>query len=214
QVRFRHGRALDVPAGPTAAPGAVPAGQVRGGRLPQHEVARVALVWGNLDARAGQHLLGGAARQLPVAGEGGDVEQNVAFGLVRMATVDQPLAHRDDPVDVPGGIGDDIGGVGAQPRHVLVVGLGIPAGDPVDGDAQLRRGRIDLVVHVGDVARIHHLRVQAPQQPHEQAEDHRWAGIADVHVVVDGRTADVDGDALRIERLETLEPAGEAVVER
>src|SRR5262245_14875775 len=41
EMRCRHRRALDVPAGPAAAPGAVPTDDLRLRRFPEHEVARV-----------------------------------------------------------------------------------------------------------------------------------------------------------------------------
>src|SRR5262249_39003013 len=95
----RHGRALDGPAGPALAPRAVP-GRLAGlGRLPQREVAGVALLVADLDAGAGGHLLGVAVAQLAVVVVLGDVEVDVARRGVGEALVDQPLDRRDDVGD-------------------------------------------------------------------------------------------------------------------
>src|SRR5690242_8970491 len=57
EVALDHRRAFEVPAGPAAAPRAVPADHALAARLPQHEVGGVALVRRDLDAGAGDHLL-------------------------------------------------------------------------------------------------------------------------------------------------------------
>ena len=70
QLGHRHGRAFDMPARP-AEPGDAcrrrPARLARLRRLPQHEVHLVALVGGDVDAGAGQHLVERAPRQRAVA---------------------------------------------------------------------------------------------------------------------------------------------------
>src|SRR5262249_22224209 len=67
----RHGRALDVPAWATRrryAGGRRPRGLARLRRLPQYEIHGIALVRGNLDARATDHLVARPARQLSLVG--------------------------------------------------------------------------------------------------------------------------------------------------
>src|SRR3546814_9355559 len=66
QMRLDHRRAFDVPAGAAPAPGRIPADHLRLRRLPQHEVGRVPLVAGDLDAGAGDHRLAVAAPQRAV----------------------------------------------------------------------------------------------------------------------------------------------------
>src|SRR3546814_10077170 len=63
EILLDHRRAFDMPARPATAPGAVSARQVGRRRLPQHEIGRVALVGGHLDAGAGDHVVTAAARQ-------------------------------------------------------------------------------------------------------------------------------------------------------
>src|SRR6516225_12217963 len=98
------------------------------------------------------------------------------------------------------------------------VALEIPVGfrrQIADRDAELSRPRIDLVVHVGDVARVGDVLwpVNVPQQPEQHVEDNRWARIANVGEVVDGRAAHVYTHALGIERREYPLLARQRIVE-
>jgi hypothetical protein len=79
--------------------------------------------------------------------------------------------------------------------------------------AALGGARVDLVVHVGDVADIGHAREAPPQQPRQHVEHHHRPGIAQVGEVIDGRPADIHAHMLRIERREGLDAPGQAVVE-
>src|SRR5512146_1548398 len=66
EMGLAHRRAFDMPAGPAAAPGAIPSRQSGGRRLPQDEIRRIALIVRDLDPRAGDHLVAVAARELAV----------------------------------------------------------------------------------------------------------------------------------------------------
>src|SRR3546814_8641698 len=68
QMLLDHGRAFDMPARPPASPGRLPAGKVVRRRLPQHEIRRVALEWGNFHPRTRLHRLARAARKLAIVG--------------------------------------------------------------------------------------------------------------------------------------------------
>src|SRR5262249_52869121 len=57
EIGGAHGRALDMPAGTSAAPRTFPAGLVTGGLLPQHEDERALLGGGDGDARAGPQFV-------------------------------------------------------------------------------------------------------------------------------------------------------------
>ena len=213
QVRGGHRRALDVPAGPAQPPGRVPARLGRVGGLPQHEVAGIALVRGHLDARAREHLVHRPARELAVVGVAGDREQHVAVGGIGVAAVDQGLDHGDDLRDVGGGVRLDVLRGDPKPFHVLSVDGGEAVGDLGDRHAQRLRGGVDLVVHVGDVAGVEQPRMAPPQQSGQHVEDHRPAGVADVHVVVDRGSAQVHRHAVRVERREGFQAAVQVVVQ-
>ncbi|MEW5309210.1 MAG: hypothetical protein WDW38_001113 [Sanguina aurantia] len=72
-----HRRTLDMPPRTTAAPRAVPASDLRRGRLPQHEVGGVIFVRRNFDPGAGDQLLGVATGEGAIGGERIDVEPSM-----------------------------------------------------------------------------------------------------------------------------------------
>ena len=74
------------------------------------------------------------------------------------------------------------------------------------------RGRVDLVVYIRDVARIHDLGVEHVEQAVEHVEHHCRAAVADVYEVVHGRSADVDGDPFGINWGKGFFAAGRGVV--
>ena len=128
----RHGRALDVPARPAAAPRRVPRRLARLGRLPEREVDRAALRLVDVDAGAGrlEQLLERAVRQRAVAGERLDVEVHaLAVDHVGVARVDQLADEVEHPLDVLGGV-----------RAVV-------------GVADVRAGRSCVAVHVLELVR-------------------------------------------------------------
>ncbi|MNU40832.1 hypothetical protein D3C71_295550 [compost metagenome] len=204
QGLFDHGRAFDVPAGTTLAPGRRPGRLVRLGRLPQDEVVGVLLVGGDLDAGAGDHVVQIATRQRAVGRIGGDVEQDMTLGRIGVASVDDSLDLGRDGVDVVGDVRGDVGRADVQQAHVGQIGGLVAGRDLADGDAFLGGLGVDLVVHVGDVAGVDHLvRAIGPaQQPHQDVEHHRRARIADMGVVIDRRTADIERHPVRIARRE------------
>src|SRR5690606_33457410 len=133
-------------------------------------------------------------------------------GRVRVAAFDQLPDHGHDLADVGGGLRLDVRRRHAERGHVLAVGGGEAAGDVGDRHPGLARGGVDLVVDVGDVARVAQRAEAAAQQVGEHAEHHRTAGVADVHVVVDRRPAYVHGRAGRVGGRERFDAAGQAVV--
>ena len=139
----------------------------------------------------------------------------MAFGNIGAALRDQRLAHRDDLADVRGGPGFDIGQIGTELGHVFVECLGIAPGDLADRHPRGRGCRIDLVVHVGDVAGIDNVLASKllAQQAGQQPEHHIGPRVADMDVVINGRTAHVHGHARRIDRLECFDTPGQRVVE-
>src|ERR1700720_1048873 len=84
QERFAHRRTFDMPAWPSAAPGAWPARKRFVRWLPQNEVHGAALVRRNFDPRAGDHLVESAMGELAVVRFRGHIEQHVALSFVSM----------------------------------------------------------------------------------------------------------------------------------
>src|SRR5260370_33258021 len=100
EMRLGHRRAFDVPTRPAAPPplvlpGAVPPRQRRRRRLPQHEVASIALVGRHLDARALALLVEVLAREPAVIRHRGDREEDMALRLAGEAARAQRREHPD-----------------------------------------------------------------------------------------------------------------------
>ena len=214
EIAPRHRAALDVPAGPAAAPRTVPSRQIGRRRLPQHEVAGIALVGRHVDPRAGQQLVRAASRQMSIRLETRHREQHMALRRIGMAGGDQPLDDLDHLRDVFRGARLLVRRQHAECRHVGMEVRRGARGDRADRLAALLGARVDLVVHVGDVAHVGDARIQHAQQPREHVEHHHGARIADMRQVVDRRSAHVHPHMLRLERLEPLLPAAQAVVQK
>ena len=210
-----HRRAFDMPARPAAPPGAVPARLLRGRRLPQYEIAGVALIGRDLDTSAGDHLVAAAPRQLAVRWPRSDREQRVALGGIGMPGRDQPLDQRDHLRDVSGRARLDIRRQCAERRHVGVKLSSGPRRQGVDRLAAFPCGGDDLVLDVGDIADIADMRgaVGMAQHAVEQIEGDDGPAIADMRQIVDRRAADIHPDLLAIERLERLLAAGQRIVQ-
>src|SRR5262249_15260013 len=96
----------------------------------------------------------------------------------------------------------DFGRQGAQPLHVALVSIGGARGERRYALAVLRRAHHDTIVDIGDVAHVGDARVAALEQPIEHIECHDRPRIADMHVVVDGRPADIHAHMALVERYE------------
>ncbi len=230
ELGHRHGRALDVPARAAGRrdPGrARPSRLVRLRRLPQHEVHRVALIGGDVDPRAGQHLVERAAGERTVARRAGQRvhrrrrKQHVVLGHVGHAAGDEALDQRPHRVDMLGRA-RLVGGRQDPERGDILVKL--PPGrfgDFRDRLVERQVGkvagcpRVDLVVDVGDVARIDHVvrAVDLAKQAEQHVEHDHRPGVADMGVVVDRRPADIEAHRRRIDRRERLLASGQGVVE-
>ena len=207
-----HRRAFDVPARPAAAPRARPTRLGIGRGLPQHEVGGVLLVGCDLDPGARDQFVARAPRQAAVIVHAGHAEQDMAVGGVGVTVVDQTLDHGDHFADVLRGARLDVGRERAQPAHVALVGVGGAVGQRLDALAVVGGAHDDAVVDVGNVADIGDARIMALQQPVERVEHHDRTRIADVHIVVDGRAADVEAHMPCIERYERLFFARQRIV--
>ena len=211
---LRHGRAFDMPA---RTAGRVrervfPSRLVRAARLPQHEIGRVALVGSHLDPRTGDHVFHAAARQRAIGRHRRHAEQHMTLGRIGVSAIDQRLDHVDHIADEFGRTRLVIRRQRAKRRHILMETFNRIVAQPVDTDAALGRTGDDLVVDIGDVPDIGHLRIEPPQQPHKNVEHHDGTGVADMNPVIDRRPAGIDPHMRRIQRDKVLFAAGQRVV--
>jgi hypothetical protein len=109
-----------------------PGRQVIRRRLPQHEVAGVALVGCDLDTSAGEQVFRAATGEFAIAGVGPDGEQYMPLGGVGMAGCNQALDDHDHFGDMRRGARFLIRGEDTEGCRVgVVVGRGA-GGDGLD----------------------------------------------------------------------------------
>ncbi len=151
----------------------------------------------------------------------GGREQHVILGDISDAAGDEPLDHRPHRVDILGGA-RLVGRRQASESGDVVVKLP-QRGFRHLGDRLVERkvwkvaggARVDLVVDVGDVARVDHMvrPISVAQEPEQDVEHDHRPRVADMGEIVDGRPADIHAHRLRVDRREILLGAGERVVE-
>ena len=222
QIALGHGRAFDMPARTPPTPWTVPARLLGARKLPQYEIGGIALMRIDGNARPGEIVGEVAAGKLAVVGHGFDGEQHFSARLIGMAIVEQPLDHHLHFGDIVGGAWLDARFEATQSRNVLLILGGGGFGHPPDGLVQLQLGkvaqgaRVDLVIHVGDVADIGDMvrAIDLAQQPEQQIEDDGGAAIADMGKVVNRRAAGIEPHIVRIHGHEQRLGAGQCVVKR
>ena len=202
-----------MPAGAAAPPRALPAGLLCARGLPQHKIAGVALVAGHLNPGAGKHLIEAAARERTVVGHRLDIEQDMTLGDIGVAAVDQLCDQRDHLRQVVGGQRHDRRRQVVERCHIVEVSLSVTGGKRCSA-LVVGGGRLDnFVVDIGDVARVIDPPVALLEQPIKGVKNYRWAGVANMHTVVNGRPADIHGDPLGALRHKRLLAAAGGIVE-
>ena len=201
-----------MPSRTAATPGAVPAGLAVIGGFPQDEVRRIALVGGDLHARAGDLVVARTAGKAAVIRHRRDAEQYMPLGLVGMALADQGIDDGDHAGDVRGRARFVIRGGAAECAPVPGEGGGGAFGQLGDGDAVGFRLGDDLVLDIGDVPYIGHLRIEMTQETDEDIEHDEGTRIADVNALIDRRAADIDTHMAGFQWLEPFLAACQRVV--
>ena len=221
EIATAHCRAFDMPAGPSAAPGAFPARFALGRELPEHEVPGVLLVRVDGDAGARLLLVERALGKLAVIGHRAGIEENLPTRHIGVAVGDQPLDDLDHLGNVVGRARLDARLQAAERPDVLVELRLRLFRHQADRLVQRQAGmvpqcpRVYLVVDVGDVAGIGDVlgAVDVTQQPEENVEHDDRPCIADMGIVVDRRAANIHAHIGRIDRPELGLLSGQRVVE-
>ena len=128
----------------------------------------------------------------------------MTLGGVGVALGDQLTDHLDHRPDLGGRMRRDRRRGDTQRAHVIEVESLEPLGDHRRLDP-LRLGRgDDLVVDVGDVARVDHVAVGELmlEQPPQRVEHHRRPGVADVRAAINRRPAHIHRHPARLARHE------------
>ena len=210
EVAERHRGALDVPAGASRSPGALPRGLPRFRGLPERKVHRMLLADAGLDPRAGAHRVQRPAAQLAVLLVAADAEIDVAAGLVGVPRRDEAGGHLDDLGEFLRGAGVGVGLADVEGGHILEVLGDAPLGERLDGHALLRGALDEFVVYVREVLNAPDAEAAELQVAMEDVEDDVTHRVADVRGGVGRDAADVDAN-LVAGRRELALLAGERV---
>ena len=194
--------------------------------LPQHEIHRIALIRGDLDARARDHLVERAAGERAVARRSRQRvhrrgrKQHVVFRDIGDPARDEPFDHRAHPVDILRGA-RLVSRVEAAERPDVVTELALGRlGDFCDRLIEWEAwifalgARVDLVVDVSHISGVDHVvrAVDMTQQSEQQVENDDRPSVADMGVVIDRRAANVEPDRAWVDRREILLAAGQRVI--
>ena len=214
QELLAHGRAFDVPAGTSFAPGGIPGDLVgRLLRLPQGEVQRVALLFPFGDAGTDFQVLDEVAGQQAVTRELAGAVVHVAVHFVGQSLVDQALHERDDLGHGLAHSGVHVRRRDVQRLHVLEILVDIFVRNVHRTDVFLSGAVDDLVVHVREVLHVAHLLAAVLQVLSHGIEHDERTGVADMDEIIDGGTADVHLQLGRIHRHEFFFSAAHGVVD-
>src|SRR5215212_12068624 len=204
QMLTHRGGALYVPARASWSPGAFPGRLARFGGLPQGEVQRAPLETG-LPLLRLTHLFGTLVAQGAVGRKALDrvVDVTVAGGVC-VALLYQLFDQGDYLRDVLGGARLDVGQPYAEHLETLVEGIRVAVYDLLPGDTLLVGLVDDLVIYVRDVLNERHVVTPAPQVPGDHIPEQRRPRVANVDVIVDRRTADVEAEPATLPHLDHL----------
>ena len=202
-----------MPARTATAPRAVPAGKIIGGRLPEHEIHRIALIGRDFHPRACDHIVDGAARERTILLIGAHVEEHMALGLIGVALLDQALDHHHHRADVIRRARLVIGAQRAERIHIGVIPADGLLGALLDQIFQgsrraclfpAQRGGVDLVIHIGEIAHIGDVirPVDMAQQTVEHIKHHHGPRIAQMRAVIDGRPTEIHPHIFGVQRRE------------
>ena len=194
QVFAAHSRTFDMPAGATHTPRAFPRRFTRLGGLPQGEIHRIFLLITDLHTRTCQHIIQITAGELAVIGEFLHRKINIAVYLISEAFGHQRAYQINDLLHMPGNSGVDVGRQYIQCLGVLEIRGDILLCHISRRDAFLRRTTDDLVIHVGKILHIGHIKPGIFEIPPHRIKNHDRAGITQVNIIVNRRSADVHRD--------------------
>ncbi len=208
-----HRGALDVPAGPAAAPGRVPRRLARLLSLPEREIERFPLELPGRHPLAGSQIVQVAARELRVLGPARHLEVHVPAGGVGDPGIEERLDEREDLGDDLGHPRRDVRRNQAELRGVLLEGLDVAVGQGRRVLPRLARGVDDLVVDVRVVPDVRDAVAAVSEITHHDVEDGEGPGVSDVYPRVDGGTTHVQTHFTWPEWLERFLATGERVVD-
>lgn len=199
-----HGGALNVPAGPTLTPGAVPGRFTRFGAFPQGEVGRGFFPAHRFCPCASEHFFETAAAQLAVIFVFGAAEVDIAVERVGVTLFDQFADHVEHIANMVSGVREVIDGVDAHELQIIEIVVGHLFGEGFDCHA-LFVGFVDeLVVDIGNVDDEGDVIAGVGQVAFDGVEDDGADHVADVSGLIDSGTAEVHFDPAGLNGLKSF----------
>ena len=212
----RHGRALDMPARPAGAVGAVPFSVIGLGGLgsfPQHKVQRVALALVHRDAFAGAQLVDGFARELAVAFKFTHSKVHILVaGTVGVALGFQGL-NQTEHLRHEGRSARLVGrALYTQSVGIAVQIIDHAVGERLDGFTIVQRPADDFVVNIGDVAHISHLIATGLEPALHHIKGEHGAGVAQVAIVIHRHAAYIHAHTAGLDGGEIFQLPGQGIM--
>ena len=212
-----------MPARTATAPRAVPAGRFIIRRLPHYKIHRIFFVGGNLDPRAGNHIVNRPARQRTIVFVFAHPKQHMPFIFISVTICNQIGNHRDHLADIGRCTrhrtlmitAPDRGLQRADRGHVIQKPLRGFGGDLCDGTPGLSGTRVYFVIHIREIAHIGDAlcAICVTQQPIEHVKHQHRPRIAQVRAVINGGSTDIHTHIVRIDWIQHLFAAGGGVIE-
>src|SRR4030042_7037306 len=213
QVADTHGRAFDVPSGSARAPGAFPGGFAWLAGLPEGKIHGMAFSGVNFYSGTGLHLFQTAMGKPSVTRELFHREEDITFSRIRIPLAYQGLNQTDDILDIPGGLWLHIRPGHAQGLHIPVEFPGIVFGKLLTGDSLFSGPVDDLVIYIGNVLYVGHLKSTVAQVANADIKNYGRTGMAQMAIIIGRNTADIDTDVVILQRRKVFLLTAKGVVQ-
>ena len=130
----------------------------------------------------------------------------MALGGIGMALFNQRLDHRDHLGNIPRRAGHGIWLKRADSGHIFKIPANRLFGDLANRAACICGLRVDLVVHIREIAHIGHVLgpIDMAQKPIKHIKHNHRTRIADMGTVIDCWPTDIHAHILRADRLKSL----------
>src|SRR5258708_6573795 len=194
----RHRRTLDMPAGTSTTPGALPPRLPRFGCFPEGKVTRVPLAFVWLETPSGLHRLRVSSGKLPIAGKGvrGEIDVAVAFPLehIRVPLLDELLHKGDNLGDKLGHIGIGIRRTNGQSVHSTEVVRCIAFGGLRGRDPLTQAGLDNPIINIREVLDVSDRVSPVFQVAAHHITGDKETGVTQVRLVLGGQATDIHTD--------------------
>ena len=183
-----------MPSGTAVSPGGFPIGLAFFGFFPNGKVQRTVFFVIDVNAGTDFEIVDVLAGEFAVSGKFVNGKVDIAVDVVSHAVVDEFLDHGDDVGDGLGDPGMDIGAANAQGIGVFEIFVDVFVSHGFGADAFFMASVYDFVVHIGKVLDKGDVVTDVFQKSSENVKNDERAGVADMEIVINRRSAGVHAD--------------------